>query len=66
MINTDERIVRALERIADALERYNRAVLCPVIHHGTTQIYEGQILEEPFVQVGGKVSVEGEFAETSR
>ena len=68
MINTQERIARALERIADALERYNRAILCPVVNNdGTARTWENLPLEEPIVKIEGSVSVDGEiFAETSR
>jgi hypothetical protein len=52
-----ERGVRALERIAEALERYNRAALFP-INFERTLIYEGQPSEVLHVRLEEPVNIE--------
>lgn len=52
-----ERGVRALERIADALERYNRAVMFNDYKaSGNVATFDGQISEHVEVHIGGEVT----------
>lgn len=58
MSDKQERIARALERIADALERYNRAALYEdPARNGSLRTTDGVIRECVMVEIANCVSV---------